>query len=543
MTLRHTSTALLATMLILLTGACVNSDDIADSQTDSGVSLALSVSPTRGNVTRMSDEVTQQEGKDFRPVQDIFALPFKSEINNDNLTLESNAATSPTRYDNEHYNYIDDRSVKIPDGTSHFLCYCRAVPETGKFVNGALTHNLKDATTTTTGKIKFCPEVIHNSTAANTDAYAIANYLTAIANEIATSSAASRNDFFRQFTNEGHPVAASSLYAKGMKEWANVWATSENITLTKTTSDPVTGYPASISLPDGAAVVCWNSTNKEFFPVIETTTEANINSLNRFVYPAELWYYANSPIRTSEESQKEKYGQWWSEVLKAYDDGDGIMSSSIHSVAVRDPLTYAVGCLQICLKPSTPLADAGTKSIPLNATDGDRKETFPLTGIFVAGQYAQGYDFTPKNDVNELVIYDQEINGISMGIPETDEGAPIYNNTLVLQSQDGKSVRFALEFENNSGEDFEGVNGTVFAGTKFYLVGTIDLDDVQADADTPADVKGRVFTKDYITQGTVKITSLKDAHTYLPDLLDPRLEIGIKLQTNWIQATTTSVPL
>ena len=537
MTLRHTSTALLATMLILLTGACVNSDDIADSQTDSGVSLALSVSPTRGNVTRMSDEVTQQEGKDFRPVQDIFALPFKSEINNDNLTLESNAATSLTRYDNEHYNYIDDRSVKIPDGTSHFLCYCRAVPETGKFVNGALTHNLKKATTTTTGKIEFCPVVIHESVTdkEKEQAEAIATYLTGIANAIKGKD----ETVFRKFVNEGHPIAASSTNAQKMAEWAVKKGFIENLT-----SFPGDTYPSS-DLPEGAAVVRWNSDsqNEKFFPIYETTTEANINSLSRFVYPAELWYYANSPIRTSEESQKEQYGQWWSEVLKAYDDGDGIMSSSIHSVAVRDPLTYAVGCLQICLKPSTLLADAGTKSIPLNATDGDGKGTFPLTGIFVAGQYAQGYDFTPKNDVNELVIYDQEINGISMGIPETDEGAPIYNNTLVLQSQDGKSVRFALEFENNSGEDFEGVNGTVFAGTKFYLVGTIDLDDVQADADTPDDVKGRVFTKDYITQGTVKITSLKEAHTYLPDLLDPRLEIGIKLQTNWIQATTTSVPL
>ena len=57
------------------------------------------------------------------------------------------------------------------------------------------------------------------------------------------------------------------------------------------------------------------------------------------------------------------------------------------------------------------------------------------------------------------------------------------------------------------------------------------------------DYKNRAFTKNYITQGTVKISSLKQAYPYLPDLLDPRLEIAVKLVPEWIQSTTTNVPL
>jgi hypothetical protein len=57
------------------------------------------------------------------------------------------------------------------------------------------------------------------------------------------------------------------------------------------------------------------------------------------------------------------------------------------------------------------------------------------------------------------------------------------------------------------------------------------------------DYTRRVFTKDHITTGTVTISSLQNAYPYLPDLLDPRLEIGIKLVTDWIQSTTTNVPL
>ena len=99
-------------------------------------------------------------------------------------------------------------------------------------------------------------------------------------------------------------------------------------------------------------------------------------------------------------------------------------------------------------------------------------------------------------------------------------------------------MRFALEFVNDSNNDFRGADGIIFRGTKFYLVGTIDVTGGQSE-----DYKNRAFTKNYITQGTVKISSLKQAYPYLPDLLDPRLEIAVKLVPEWIQSTTTNVPL
>ena len=113
-----------------------------------------------------------------------------------------------------------------------------------------------------------------------------------------------------------------------------------------------------------------------------------------------------------------------------------------------------------------------------------------------------------------------------------------YTSTLVLQSKDGAPVRFAMEFTNNSGVDFQGINGTVFNGTNFYLVGQIKVP-----IDQTEDYQKRVFTKNHITKGVIKISSLKEAYTYLPDLLDPRLEVGIQLVPNWIQVTTTNVPL
>ena len=113
-----------------------------------------------------------------------------------------------------------------------------------------------------------------------------------------------------------------------------------------------------------------------------------------------------------------------------------------------------------------------------------------------------------------------------------------FTNTLVLQTKDGATVRFAMEFTNNSGDDFQGINGTVFNGTNFYLVGQIKVP-----IDQTEDYQKRVFTKNHITKGVIKISSLKEAYTYLPDLLDPSLEVGIQLIPDWVQSTSVSVPL
>lgn len=529
---RFITTALPTALLVLLLGACASGDDQLETMNDHIQSIRLALCISTGQPgTRMSASTTQQESSNFQ-VQDWHLLPFSetAPVGSSSTSLSGNVAEQLERYEATS-NFYDDKSVKIPDDTRSFLCYCRAGRATGDddFTKGAINiTGLNDvAATATTSDITFSPKVIYEGTTTKEIAQNIADYLTNIAQYIPTE----KEDFFLEFVNNGHPIAASSTNVQKLATWAQ---TDGGVTTLPEISneESIKGYPANINLPDGAAVVKWNFTEKKFEPQIQTTTEANINSLDRFVYPAELWYYANSPIRTSEELLTESFAySTWENVLNAFgpvDSDEKVMRGGIHSVAVVNPLQYAVGRLQIKL--SSTLEDA---------------DKYPLTAVFVSGQYSQAYDFTPNGSIDEKIIYDKYTvdEGYTMK-GKYDNGTDIPpTNTLVFQTQDGKSVRFALEFENNSGQDFEGANGTVFNGTKFYLVGTIDLDAVDSDADTPDDVKHRVFTKDYITQGTVKISSLKEARTYLPDLLDPRLEIGIKLQTNWIQSSTTNVPL
>ena len=531
----------------MLTMVSCASDDAptgSDGQKSVGVSLAFDVSVLRGG-TRMSDAVTQQPNTSYRGIQDLYLFPFDVEgvIGSNEVALTGNVLSPYLINEAQHY-YMDDNSPDVRIGTASFLCYAKAKPfPNDQFVNGSIMETIETIPggNPNTSVISFAPEQIYTDkttvdgneipTIAE-EATGIATYLTDIALAIKN---AGKDDFYFQFINNGHPIACSSTNVEKL----GAWAKSKGVTLPTPRPEGIGGYPSNISLPDGAAVVKWNETAKKFEPWTVTTTEVNINRLDRFVYPAELWYYANSRIKTSAKSQKENYNLTkWSDVLAKYETDNGVLNFNVKSVAIKEPLSYAVGCLQIGLVANSTMSDADGKTITLSAVNN----TFPLTAVFVSGQHAQAFDFTAKDDNNEQIIYDKEITGISMGTATTaslSAATPTaYTNTLVFQTKDEQNVRFALEFTNNSGQDFVGSNGIVFNGTKFYLVGTIEVPAGQTN-----DWKKRAFTKSYTTRGTVRISSLKQAYTYLPDLLDPRLEIGIKLIPDWILSTPTVVPL
>ena len=134
------------------------------------------------------------------------------------------------------------------------------------------------------------------------------------------------------------------------------------------------------------------------------------------------------------------------------------------TVALRPPKVFESKTIPNShgLNVQSSLQDVAGKTIILeDGTTENKDASFPLKAILISSQFAQGYDFTPKGEVDEYIIYDPTIEGnISMGgsIVPTPTTPSQYTNTLVLQTKDNENVRFALEFENNSGEDFEGVH-------------------------------------------------------------------------------------
>lgn len=302
-------------------------------------------------------------------------------------------------------------------------------------------------------------------------------------------------------------------------------------------------YPANIGLPDGAAVLQWTELENgtyAFVPQTEATTLASISGINRYAYPAELYYQCNSTIRTSnEEVPPDSYaGKTWPQVLADLYSSGTAVSSNTKSVAIEETMQYAVAHLsaQVYATAGT-LTDGDHRDITIGAND------FPITGMIISGQNPVGFDFKPETaetgEDREKFVYDSYLrdqNGGTLYLTKTQTDA---FHSLVLQTKERENITVILELRNDSQETFKGLSGYVFPGTKFYLAGKIVL----PKKDNPADFEKRVFTQDYTTTVGMKVETLAGAYNVMPNIQSERLEISVKMDLKWIQAEPESVEL
>jgi hypothetical protein len=303
-------------------------------------------------------------------------------------------------------------------------------------------------------------------------------------------------------------------------------------------------YPSNKHLPDGAAVLQWGKRADNtygFIPQVQTTNTANVSSMNRYTYPAELYYYGNSLIKTSnDEVPVESYSgkTAWKYVVDDLYTSGSVVTNNTKALAIVDPMQYAVARLKGTVRAtSSTLKDADDKSLT--------NTSFPITGLIVSGQYPVNFDFTPKLDGasedNEHFVYDSYLSSTPMHLT-ISETSPFY--TMVMQTHDYEDVTIILELENNSGQDFKGENGIVYKGTRFYLAGKVELSKGKADAVDASeqdDVKSRVFTQDHTTEIRMQVSSLAKAYNVMPNIQSGRLEVGIEINLKWAQATPQTI--
>ena len=479
------------------------------------VDLALSVSTTAGNssaTTRMAATTVQADGN-YRGIQDLEVYA----LNHENTQL--GYYTNLTSVEGTRHYYTNQIDLSI--GTDHFLCYAKAIPGTGAKASeiGAITPHFVSTDYT---QNTFEPVQIISSNPSYATANTMAEYLTAIV------TASSENDWINDAlyrsivpsTVGGHIAGSSAnLYALIIDLKAKLVANpttihntvlgvignDEKINTELSLSDP---YPASIGLPDGSAALEWDGS--KFVAVTSFNSGTPLSDHTRFIYPPELYYYIDSPIKTATSSLESEYTDaTWSNVLAKYTQDDATVSSTTRSVAVKKALDYAVGCLEVYL-----MANA---AVLLDNADADvalSTHNFNLTGIILGGQYKQNYQFTaipPTSNTDEKIIYDKEVPS-DIILTTSWTTTPVY--TLAFQSTDEKPVDIVLEFKNN-GAAFFGEGGIVHQDTKFYLVGQIWPEPEKV---SQGEFYKRVFTKDYRTKVKLNIQSLKHAYNVIPDL-------------------------
>lgn len=493
--------------------------------------------------------------------------------------------------------------VLLSTGTQTFLFYGKAIDGTAnvaittpdeKFKYGTLAATVPEAPGAPSA-ISFAPVAITTATLSNVKRTALLSYINSIADakytEESTTYTWKTNNLvglsalYTQFismkagSSKNLEAAVEDLYntLKGSADKMSVaictaieaGVTVGNVTITNpaTAADKYTvvfnengalaGYPSvSDNLPDGAANINWTGTEFQYVEDKDNAASNNVTPIGKYVFPANLYYWVKSGIKTSNSPQSSKYNaaMTWDNaentgIFNNYTDGTTITSNT-QSLILTDPVQYGVGRLDIKVVASAAgLADNGEGTV-----DGQKTisiNNFKLTGVLISNQNSVGWNFQTTGEEG-YTMYDNILKsrntteGIAIG-SNTFANTAVMNHTLVLETAGSttEKVKVALEFVNN-GQDFWGDGGIVPTGTKFYLVGELSIADAIAAAEAEnnddkvesINAIGKVFKQDYITLANFTIKNLKKATNHIPDLRNPRLELGLSVDLGWKEGIT-----
>ena len=600
--------------------ACSSEEDVVSSSDESGVVKAeftISFPQQMGGFTRQSLAVVQgQTPPVFRGIQNIELRPFSVVPNSvststpvpsaislgttdpgaSGWSLTSTAMTTLTSYDGEgagvHQSHLY-KDIEIAIGTRSFMFHGVAIPETTipsgvqpAAVNGSLTRS-DESTFSTLANITYSPTQIYITSTVDKEASEIADYLTAIAK--AEVGGETTLTLFPNFTNintgswNSVKAAVQQVYsqvydkaATGNLQEAIVTAITKEYTIgtnnVQFASDPsksgtltfstAYSYPKNINLPDGAAYVEWNNTDSHFDVLTNDNMGKNIATLNTFAYPAALYYYGLSDIKTAAAPMQSKYvsSKTWKQILDEYDaesvEGKGtVVQSTTQSIAIVKEIQYAVGRLDVTVSTegNAYLNDKENNQINIVAGTTADETTFPITGIIVANQRPVDYKFEASGST-EYTVYDSQVTeNVPCLFPNSKDSYPATRktHTLVLQtldveeSADNSKVKIAVEFLNNSGKTIVGKEGVlIYPKTKFYLIGELDPSKNTSQHYTTEEgspLIKKAFVKDYVTTAQFVVKSFQNAYNMLPDMRSPKLEIGMSVNLTWNTGITQEI--
>lgn len=553
--------------------------------------------------TRMTDAVTQAQSTPiFRGMDNMTLIPFSTtaavkssdartgntNIKLPNATANTLLSTQITTTGNAHV-YTD---VSVPVGVSSFLFYGKAVDATAGTDASTPADMFKYGSLTTAGlsaeapkDISFSPKQIYSTNAVDAKATSIVEYLNKIASTSYTDNSKTPAEEHKWSAvsadaSSGQGSALATLYknftaltagsSTSVQDAVQELYTSLNSLLggnqtetnkgiinkiidniktgatvatdgTLTLNSDYTGFPANINLPDGAVTVKFaDGTFTAQTSATYTSSGSQVAALSDYVYPANLWYRANTLIKTSDKVLTDKYTDRtaWSAILANY-DGDGVVKNSTASIALQDQIQYAVGRLKMTVKAAeSTLYDANGETVTV-PTSG-----FPVSAVLIGDQRKVDFEFAPSSKDKQYTIYDKELTGIN-----ATTTASTVNNTLVLQTPADENVNVLLELTNNTGKRFKGKDGYVPAGGKFYLLATLTP---KTGTGYVAGTLDKVFMQDYVTtanftivknDGTNHNKGLGAAYNVIPDLRTPALSIGLSVDLTWQNGLTFNVDL
>ena len=582
--------------------ACQSSDEIVDNpdynpetntvKAEFAISLPNYVG--KSAKTRQEAGVAQvAEASDFRGITDAYLIPYEELITNSNT---DNTAFKSTVFDItpfSNFSETNDQATQnakvyttldIAVGTKAFMFFGKAMEQTptptypddvttdeqkavyNKFYYGFLNAPTEATYEGEANGIGFSLQSIYSgSIASDEKAQAILAYIQRI-REARTD--VTINATLHAYLESFKPIAGSSAsiqaavqklwdYAKGCDDDADGRTAVRNAITTfnstayasidandkvTLTHPNLTGFPANLNLPDGAVAISWLASDGNPAWATQAFGATNIPTLDNYVYPASLYYRANTQIGVSDtKNQSKNYGssEWFDTNFQTLYTWNEAVQASTRSIALENQIKYAVGRLDLKIKAD---GDEGK----LYDRNGDAvvipTAGFPVSAVLVGSQNNVDYKFEPTSSTG-YTIYDKIMNSPTMVAKDGVYSA--VNHTLVLEtSTTATEIYVAVELTNKSGIAFAGADGTVPVDGKFYLIGKLDLSEA-----TGSRIK--IFEQDYITEANLTIThgtassdnanGLGNAYNVIPDLKDAELEVAFSVNLNWIEGLKFNV--
>ena len=394
---------------------------------------------------------------------------------------------------------------------------------------------------------------------------------------------------------------------------AHAWKTTSEVVSNSgitTGLDKVTGdlniFPDGLfHLPPGATVMQYTAVNNSggtpvvvnqynYMSQVPTyamgSASGSFNPKN-YMYPAELCYFGNSPIRvTSDPHVKAEYpdgaANWdnddnWKTTYAAGNNTvdwtkGGHVLSSTRSVAMQENINYGTSMLKTTIAYATGVTGLKDNNSGIHTGETDNTiavstNPFTLTGVLIGGQpQTVGWNYIAKvssgTDPYINMVYDNDLPSTAIPTPTNSENyTMVWDNYKAVGDQN--VVYVALELTNNSGQDFWGMNNLIRNGSAFYLIGKLDPNETSEATLTslgktaaeyaadkslgitwptkyalpPYETDGstvqvrRVFIQDFVTTAKFVIgeESLKTALVSVPDLRASHLSLGLSVNLEW----------
>ena len=606
-------------------GCSSSSDEIIDNpdynpETNSvKTSITLSINPANTSAgTRQTNAIVQNAASDFRGITSMYLVPATAAITGTtSMTKKLNLgdfATTDYTADSKNYKTYANQDVAV--GVSQFLFLGKASgaatsnsKPAQKLASGYTTNTFADdltATPTVADLTVTAGTILSSTDDWNTQTNALAAYLFSVANAEgwAGNENASLNNmhtlFCRTSLTAGSANAVlltlqnlyrkidgldattvtnirNAIVASGMAEVKS--GTGSEAVLGWQSSCTFKDFPASLGLPDGAAhykyVAATAETAAKFeYTAVNSTENVATTKATDFVYPNELYYLTNTPIKTTANKTVT-----WPTTTTAWATADNwatatwtgtAVAGDTKNIALEYNIQYGSARLATQVKCGADKLYDNAIALDTDHPTKNREITvgensFKLTGVIVGGQPQQvGWNYLPVNTTGfGKALYDRvdEIDVSSTTAYSTPNYTLVFDN--YYSDTEATNVSICLEFLNNSGQDFYGKDGLILNGQKFYLLGSLDLtskenplSSVAADATLKAYVPSRAlraFIQDYTTTAQFLITagtdtgtgadnvgSLGKALSTVPDLRTSAQEIGLSVDLTWQTGLTFS---